>query len=348
MIEKFARHPTLANLVLLIFVVIGLFSLPRLERETFPEFEPSRILIRIPYLGATAEEVEEAYEIDVRLAPTDRDSLADFNDFHVLLADGSQVPLSAVAEVEVARGWSRIARVNGQRTVTLIGEVDTRQANTASIMGRFRSAYLPSLRKEHPNVQATIKGESAESSETQNSMMMAFALGLIGVFVILSYQFESWIEPLIVMAAIPLALIGVIWGHWLMGKELSIPSMLGFISLSGVVVNDSILLMLFLKQNRASGSNVEEAARQASRIRFRAILLTSATTIAGLTPLLFETSRQAQVLIPLAVSICFGLASSTILVLFAIPCAYVVFADFGWARAVQQDQPANAEVAEAT
>ncbi|MCR9120471.1 MAG: efflux RND transporter permease subunit, partial [bacterium] len=165
--------------------------------------------------------------------------------------------------------------------------------------------------------------------ETGNSLLQAFVLGMIGVFAILSYQFESWTEPLIVMAAIPLALIGVIWGHLLTGNALSIPSVLGFVSLAGVVVNDSILLVLFLKQEHAAGSEVEDSARQASRLRFRAILLTSATTIAGLTPLLFETSRQAQVLIPLAVSVCFGLLSSTILVLIAIPAAYVALADFG-------------------
>ncbi|TWU39555.1 efflux RND transporter permease subunit [Novipirellula artificiosorum] len=288
--------------------------------------------VRAAFQGTIADEIQvgsEAYEIVARLKSADRDSLADFSDFHVVLAGGSRVPLSAVAKVEVATGWSRIARLDGRRTVTLIGEVDTRVANTASLMGLFRREAVGEIQKQHPNVDIQIEGESQESAETGNSMMQAFVLGLIGVFVILSYQFESWTEPLIVMAAIPLALIGVIWGHLITGNSLSIPSVLGFVSLAGVVVNDSILLVLFLKQERTTGTNVVDSARRASRLRFRAILLTSATTIAGLTPLLFETSRQAQVLIPLAVSVCFGLLSSTVLVLVAIPAAYVVLADFG-------------------
>ncbi|EMI22972.1 RND transporter, HAE1/HME family, permease protein [Rhodopirellula maiorica SM1] len=288
--------------------------------------------VRAAFQGTIADEIQvgsEAYEIVARLKSADRDSLADFSDFHIVLADGSRVPLSAVAKVEVATGWSRIARLDGRRTVTLIGEVDTRVANTASLMGLFRRNAIAEIRQQHPNVSVQIEGESQESAETGNSMLQAFVLGLIGVFAILSYQFESWTEPLIVMAAIPLALIGVIWGHLITGNALSIPSVLGFVSLAGVVVNDSILLVLFLKQEHAAGSDVVESARQASRLRFRAILLTSATTIAGLTPLLFETSRQAQVLIPLAVSVCFGLLSSTVLVLIAIPAAYVVLFDFG-------------------
>ncbi|QDV40850.1 Toluene efflux pump membrane transporter TtgB [Stieleria neptunia] len=288
--------------------------------------------VRAAFQGTTADEIQvgsEAYEIFARLNASDRDSLADFNDFHVVLADGSRVPLSAVAKIEVATGWSRIARLDGRRTVTLIGEVDTRVANTASLMGLFRRDAVAEIEQQHPGVDIQIEGESQESAETGNSMMQAFVLGLLGVFVILSYQFESWTEPLIVMAAIPLALIGVIWGHLITGNALSIPSVLGFVSLAGVVVNDSILLVLFLKQERTTGADVEDSARRASRLRFRAILLTSATTIAGLTPLLFETSRQAQVLIPLAVSVCFGLLSSTVLVLIAIPAAYVALADFG-------------------
>lgn len=298
--------------------------------------------VRAAFQGTIADEIQvgsEAYEIVARLKSSDRDSLADFSDFHVVLPGGRRVPLSAVARIEVARGWSRIARLDGRRTVTLIGEVDTRLANTASLMGLFRRDAVAEIRMEYPHVDIQVEGESQESAETGNSMMQAFVLGLIGVFVILSYQFESWTEPLIVMAAIPLALIGVIWGHLITGNALSIPSILGFVSLAGVVVNDSILLVLFLKQEHTTGAAIEDSARRASRLRFRAILLTSATTIAGLTPLLFETSRQAQVLIPLAVSVCFGLLGSTILVLIAIPAAYVVLADFGlMAKATQKSE----------
>jgi multidrug efflux pump subunit AcrB len=297
--------------------------------------------VRTAFQGRIIDEIQvgrEAYEIVARLAPGDRNSLADFSEFHIVLGNDRHVPLSAVAEIEVARGWSRIARVDGQRTVTLIGEVDVRVANTASLMRTFRQQGAPAIAENYPDIQIQVEGESKESSKTRTSILAAFSLGLIGVFAILSYQFESWLEPMIVMAAIPLALIGVIWGHLLMGKELSLPSILGFVSLAGVVVNDSILLMLFLKKERAAGVAIEASAGQASRLRFRAILLTSATTVAGLLPLMFETSFQAQVLIPLTISISFGLLSSTVLVLVAIPCAYVVLADFGLVQDVDDSR----------
>ncbi len=284
------------------------------------------------FQGATAKEIQvgpEQYEIVTRLAPGDRDSVADFKDFRVQLADGRQVPLSTVAKVEPARSWARIARVNGQRTVTLIGEVDLRVANTAQLVNLFQSEKLPELVAVHPNLAVTIEGETAESAKTSGSMIRGFLLGMIGVFVILSYQFESWTEPFIVMLAIPLALIGVIWGHLIMQVPFSIPSILGFVSLAGVVVNDSILLMLFLKNEAKEGLSPAQAAKMASRLRFRAIFLTSVTTISGLVPLMFESSSQAQTLVPLAVSICFGLLSSTGLILLVVPATYVIMCDLG-------------------
>ena len=154
-------------------------------------------------------------------------------------------------------------------------------------------------------------------------------IGVLGVFVLLSFQFRSYVEPIIVMAAIPFALIGVMLGHWLLGLDLSMPSLLGFVSLAGIVVNDSILLVLFIKLARQEGHDLERSAAQGSRQRFRAIVITSLTTIAGLLPLIAEQSLQAQVLIPLAVSIAFGLMASTVLVLLVIPCVYVIFAELG-------------------
>ena len=164
-------------------------------------------------------------------------------------------------------------------------------------------------------------------------MKTAFILGLAGVFILLSFQFRSYAEPLVVMLNIPLAFIGVVWGHWLMGLDITMPSLLGFVSLAGIVVNDSILLVEFVKRHVAEGMSIHNAAARASHDRFRAVLLTSLTTIAGMTPLLFETSLQAQILIPLATSIVFGIASSTLLVLFVVPCFYSILEDFGLAKA---------------
>ncbi len=181
------------------------------------------------------------------------------------------------------------------------------------------------------------EGESAEGSRTMKSMMSAMSIGLIGVFVLLSFQFESYVEPLVVMVAIPFALTGALIGHWIMGIAICLPSVLGFISLAGVVVNDSILLVIFLKNRIVAGADPYESASQASRERFRAIMLTSATTVAGLLPLMFERSTQAQTLVPLAVSIAFGIMASTVLVLVVIPCVYAILADFGILKSGARD-----------
>ena len=155
------------------------------------------------------------------------------------------------------------------------------------------------------------------------------AIGLVGVFVLLSFQFRNCFESLVVMAAIPFALIGVLWGHVIVGIDMTMPSALGFASLAGIAVNDSILLVLFLKERRLQNMDILAAATSASRERFRAIVLTSLTTIAGLLPLIFETSLQAQVLIPMAVSIAFGIMTSTVLVLLVVPSLYAILADLG-------------------
>ncbi len=288
--------------------------------------------LRAAFYGVTADEIQvgpESYEIDVRLGREDQNSLADLEYFHFTLPDGKQVPLSAVAEVETRRGWSRIARVNGMRTVTLRGDIDTRLTNTATIFAELETAFQPALAEKYPRVNVSFEGETKEAATTQGSMRRAMLIGVIGVYVLLSFQFRSYIEPLIVMMAIPFALIGVIWGHLFMGIDISMPSLLGFISLAGVVVNDSILLILFLKMRRQQGADIEQSAAQASRQRFRAIIITSLTTIAGLLPLMAERSLQAQILIPLAVSIAFGLMASTVLVLLVVPCLYMILGDFG-------------------
>jgi len=288
--------------------------------------------LRAAFQGVTADTIQvgpDAYEIDVRLAHHDRNSLADFEQFHFTLPGGERVPLGAVAEAEWGRGWSRIARVDGLRTVTLRGDVDARRTNTMALVSQMQRKLLPEFQTKYPGVAVSFEGEPKEGATTRASIFRGMLVGLLGVFILLSFQFRSYLEPLAVMVAIPLALIGVVVGHLIMGISLSMPSILGFVSLAGIVVNDSILLVLFLKQRRDEGADVLESARLASRQRFRAIVLTSLTTIAGLLPLLAERSLQAQVLIPLATSIAFGLMASTVLVLLVIPSLYLILADFG-------------------
>ena len=288
--------------------------------------------VRAAFQGITVDEVQvgdESYEIDVRLSRDAQDDLADLDYFQFTLADGKQVPLETVARIEETRGWSRIARVDGHRTVTVRGDADSRVVSGSGLVSRFQKDVAPELEKTYSGLSINFEGATKESQETAFSIFTAAGTGLVGVFVLLSFQFRSYLEPLVVMSAIPLALVGVLWGHFLLGIDMSMPSALGFVSLAGIVINDSILLVLFLKQAIKDGQDPHESATTASRKRFRAIMLTSLTTVAGLLPLLFETSLQAQVLIPLAVSIAFGIMASTVLVLVVIPCIYGILADLG-------------------
>ncbi len=289
--------------------------------------------LRGAFQGMVADEIQvgsESYEIEVRLAEADRNTLQNVDDFMLLLANGQEVPLRSVATWEMERGWARIGRFNRMRAVTLFGDVDTRLINTNELISLFRKTYLQEFRQKYPALNLAIAGEPEETGKARRSMLAALALGMIGIFVLLSFQFRSYSEPLIVMIAIPFSLIGVVFGHALMRVPISMPSLLGFIALAGVVVNDSILLVIFLKSARAAGVPLEEAAAGASRDRFRAVLLTSSTTIAGLLPILFERSLQAQILKPLVISSAFGLLASTLLVLLALPCMYMILGDLGW------------------
>ena len=300
--------------------------------------------LRAAYQGQTASEIQvgtESFEIDVQLAPSDQDSLSDLDRFTVTLPSGGQVPLSAVAVVEAGRGFARIARIDGQRTVTIRGDIDRRLGNLSAILQDTEAQYLPDLSSRYPGVEVELEGEAANQAETQDSLITGFMLGVLGIFLLLSFQFRSYVEPVIVMVAIPLGLIGVIWGHLVMGIDLTLPSIMGLASLSGIVVNDSILLVMFVKRNAAAGLDVVAAARQASRERFRPILITTATTIAGMLPLLFERSLQAQVLIPLVTSLVFGILAATVLILVVLPALYAILSDFGLTTVAKEAEEAK-------
>lgn len=291
--------------------------------------------LRAAFFGTTVSEIQrgsESYEIDVRIDPRNKDSLSDIDNFTISQSDGSLIPLTAIADIKTGRGFSRINRVNGQRTVTVQGDVDVTIANANEILNDAGKKLFPELTKRYPDVSVSLQGQNKEAQTTQRSMLSGFILGLIGVYLLLSFQFQSYVEPLVVMIIIPFALVGAIVGHILLGLDFTMPSILGFIALAGVVVNDSILLVNFIKHYHGETRSVAEASPLASRARFRAILLTSLTTIVGLLPLLSETSLQAQILIPLVTSLAFGLMATTVLVLFLVPAVYSILDDFGLAN----------------
>ena len=297
--------------------------------------------LRSAYQGAKISEIyqdREAYEIVAKLDSKASEELTDFDNLTVFSNKGIAIPLSSVATVTEKRGFARIGRINHQRTVTIFGDVDAAIANTSEIISGTEKHFLPRLQQRYPEIVINLKGEVENGTETRMSILSGFALGALGVFLLLSLIFRNYREPAIVMLNIPLALIGAIWGHLLMGLDFTLPSMIGFVSLAGIVVNDSILLVVFVKHHIEEGASLHDAASLAVRDRFRAIFLTSATTVAGMTPLLFETSTQALILVPLVTSIVFGMLTSTLLIMLVLPSVYAIMEDIGFVSLTDKDE----------
>ena len=280
----------------------------------------------------------EAYEIIAKLDSKAHQELHDFDNFTVYSKTGKEIPLSSVATVTEERHFARIGHINHQRTVNIYGDVDADIANTSDVITGLKVNFLDSLEERYPSVSFALKGEVENGTETKMSILTGFGLGAFGVFLLLSMQFQNYREPLIVMINIPLALIGAIWGHFIMGLDFTLPSMIGFVSLAGIVVNDSILLVEFVKYHVNKGMNLHTAAKQAVHDRFRAIFLTSVTTIAGMTPLLFETSSQALILVPMVTSIVFGMLTSTVLIMLVLPSMYAIMEDIGFVKLAGKSQ----------
>ncbi|MBW3697193.1 efflux RND transporter permease subunit [Vibrio sp. T187] len=288
--------------------------------------------LRAAFFGQTADEIQLGVEniaIEVRLDKVQAGDLQQLANFPIITPEGYQIPLATLATLDFQRNYVRIQRIDGLRTISVFGDTDNTKVSSSAILAKFQQEKAPELLKKYPGLRFDFEGEAKDAAKTGASMGKGFLLGLFGVFAILSYQFRSYLEPAVVMLAIPLAFIGVVFGHWLLGHSLSMPSMMGFVSLAGIVVNDSILLVQYIRHHVDEGDSVHDSVVKASRERFRAVFLTSMTTAAGLLPLLLETSLQAQVIQPLVISIVFGIFASTLLVLFMIPAAYAILADFG-------------------
>lgn len=289
--------------------------------------------VRAALQGGTSMEVlfnAASYDITVRLANHDRNSIEDLQYLKIRAADGSLIPLNAVATIEETRGYARIHRVNGQRTITVQGALDTKLANAREIMEMVKKFFVPELKNKYPGIRLASQGEDKDTADTGSSLQTNLLVGLVGIFLVLTFQFRNYIQPFAVILAIPMGLIGVVWGHLALGLDLTMPSLVGFATLAGVVVNDNILLVTFVKKRLNDGVGVKEATQEAARDRFRPIMITSITTIAGLLPLLMETSTQAQLLIPLVASLAFGLLTATLSSLFLVPAFFVILDDLGF------------------
>lgn len=268
-------------------------------------------------------------DIVARLAASERRDIGDVLALRVPGANGALVPLAAVAEVTQTRGYNTITHVNGMRAVSVQGTIDPTIANARELMAAMRADYLPGLAEKRPGVKVAVLGEEEDTATTGASLARFMLAGAVGVYLLLAFTLSSFLRPVAVIAAVPLGLIGVMWGHMALGLQISLPSLVGLATLAGVAVNDAILLDAFIGARRAAGMAMLEAGREAVRDRFRAIFLTSLTTVVGLGPLLFEQSTQAQFLRPIVASLAFGLTSATLLSLFVTPAILAILEDLG-------------------
>jgi multidrug efflux pump subunit AcrB len=286
--------------------------------------------IRQAYYGDEVLKIQRGKDdikVMVRYSQRERESEASIDALRVRTRDGREIPLNQVADIEMIRGYSTIQRVNRKRIITVISDINEHIANAREIVEDLKQNYLDTLVKQFPGVTYDLEGQAKRTEESINSLKVGFSLAAMIMFLLLASQFRSYIQPVIIMTAIPFGLIGAIVGHYFLHLDITMISIFGIVALSGIVVNDSLILIDFINSRVREGSKIFDAVMAAGQNRFRPVLLTSVTTVAGLFPLLLETSFQAQFLIPMAVSISFGLIAATILTLVFVPSLYVVIKD---------------------
>jgi multidrug efflux pump subunit AcrB len=277
--------------------------------------------LRAAYDGRIAQifqEGDDEVEVRVVLPDQERHHLASLDRLAITLPAGGSVPLRTAVDIETRRGFDILRHKDGRLSIRISADVDPAVNNSNDVIAELEASALPDIKLRF-GIDHVFEGRRADQEETLADMARGGLLALAMIYLVLSWVFASYGWPLVVMAAIPFGLVGALTGHWLLGIDLTVLSLFGFFGLSGIVVNDSIILVMFYKQISGSGIRGRAAIVEAARLRLRAVLLTSLTTIAGLTPLMFETSLQAQFLIPMAASISFGLAFATGLVLLVIP-----------------------------
>ncbi len=286
--------------------------------------------IRAAYYGAEAlrfQRGRDEVKVMVRYPERDRRSLASLDDLRIRLPGGGEIPLRRVATIQYGLGYSTINRTDQKRVIDVTATVSGKKANAEEIVADLQAGILKQLAADYPGLSYSLEGEGKERRESMDSMKKGFILAMFGVYALLAIPFRSYMQPFIIMASIPFGIIGAILGHLIMGFDISILSMFGIVALSGVVVNDSLLLIDYVNQRRREGIHIADALMTAGIRRFRPILLTSLTTFFGLAPLIFERSFQAQFLIPMALSLAYGVMAATGITLLLIPSLYYVLDD---------------------
>ena len=281
------------------------------------------------FKGLQAQRIQRGRDdirVLVRFPEAERQSLETLGDMLISTRDGREVPLSNIARLSPSRGPSQITRIDQYRTINVRAEVNKETVNQAVLQGDLRQE-LDALMAQYPGVRYTMEGEERERQKSIDSLIVGFILAIFAIYCLLALPLKSYFEPILVMLVIPFGVIGAIIGHWLMGYHLSFTSILGLMALTGVVINDSLVLVDFINQRKRGGEPLLDAIRIAGVRRFRPIMLTSLTTFIGLVPLLMDKSSTSQFLVPMGISLGFGILFATLITLILVPANLMIAED---------------------
>ena len=296
--------------------------------------------VRSAFYGIEVQRIlrnQDEIKVMVRYPQGERQSIADLEDLKIRTIGGKEIPLMEVAEFIYDRGAVKITRVDRQRIVNVTADINKEKVDVANVVDEI-DEWLSEVLKEYPSVMFDLEGEQKEQKESMATLKIGLLFVLFIIYALLAIPFGSYLQPLIVMGVIPFSIIGAVLGHVLLGMSLSISSLMGLLALTGVVVNDSLVLVDYVNKRIKEGLPLHDAVRMAGGARFRPILLTSLTTFVGLLPLIFEKSTQAQFLIPMAVSLGFGILFATFITLILIPASYMILEDFKRLLGISSEQ----------
>ena len=282
--------------------------------------------VRQAFYGLEVQTVQRGrneLKVILQYPENDRSSVADLENMMILTPTGSTIPVRQIAQLELGEGLASIERKNRKRSINVTADVDLSVTNGNEVIATVMTTIMPKILQKYNSIAYSLEGEQQEQGDNLRSLGKNFLLAMIVVYMLLAIPFKSYFQPLVVMSSIPFGITGAVLGHLFLGLNLSVLSMMGIVALTGVVVNDSLVMVDFINRYRSEGNSIKDAVLEAGPRRFRPIFLTSLTTFVGLIPLILEKSTQAKFMIPMAVSLSFGVLFATAITLLLVPVSYL-------------------------
>ena len=283
--------------------------------------------VRQAFYGLEVQNIQrgrDELKVMLRYPDEERSSISNLEDMMIRTPKGSTIPIRQIAQLNIGEGVSTIKRKDRKRSINVTADVDLTVTTGNEVISSVTNDVLPSILQRYGSLSYSLEGEQQEQGQNLSSLGRNFLVAMVVVYTLLAIPFGSYFQPLVIMSAIPFGLTGAVIGHLIMGINFSVLSLLGIVALTGVVVNDSLVMVDFINKYRKEGFLIKDAVLEAGPRRFRPIFMTSLTTFAGLTPLLFEQSIQAKFIIPMAVSLAFGVLFATVITLFLVPISYLI------------------------